>query len=246
MKKLTRLLIVILAISFVSCLEYNEKLKLNDDGSGEITFAVGLNDNLFNMGGDDTQVNEFNEENIKKDYEDKDGIKLVDSRSYSKDGNRWIEIMLEFESLEKLQAASQDTASEGMIGKMSLTNDDTGNWVFSRQIFSGKRNAKTDSADFDPSNMMGLMFSKYKWHYELTLPSKIISTNAKQEDINKSTNTVQWTFSLASLTENQVMTVTFEKSKSSNIFYVLVGAFLLIVLSLLALNLSKKKKEFSA
>lgn len=133
-----------------------------------------------------------------------------------------------------------DSSSNGMIGKLSLTEDDNGNWVFNRTIFNDKKNSGNDSND--SSDMMAMMFSKYKWHYELTLPSNIILTNAKEEDIDRSTNTINWTFSLASLGDNQSMTVTFEKLKSTDYTYMIVGALLLIGLSIAAVNMSKKKK----
>ena len=228
----------------ISCLDYNEKMKLNDDGSGEITFAVGLSEGLFNIGGGDTKVEDFNEDKIKSDFENKDGIKVVDSRSYTKDGNRWIEVTLNFESLEKLQQATKDSSTNGMIGKLSLTENSKGNWVFTRTIFGEKKNSDNDS-----NGMMAMMFSKYKWHYELTLPSHVISTNANENDIDRSTNTIKWTFSLASLADSKLMTVTFEKLKSTDFtdyIYMLVGAVLLVVLSIAAINMSKKKKNVTA
>jgi|WetSurMetagenome_2_1015567.scaffolds.fasta_scaffold347127_2 hypothetical protein len=244
MKKFALCFILFLSFFLTACIEYKEKLKLNDDGSGDITFAVGLSEELFKLDKDSSQVNDFSEDKIKKDWQDKKGIEFVGSRSYAKDGNKWIEISLKFESLEALQKASDDSTSKGMIGNISLTQNENGNWVFTRKIYNST--AKEESGDDSVSSgMMKMMFGQYKWQYELTLPSKIISTNAEEENVDTETNTVKWIFNLGSLSSNKIMTVTFEKQKSTSIVYVLIGALLLIVLSVAALTLTKKKKTES-
>ena len=229
---------IILSFILVSCIEYTEKMKLNSDGSGEITFAIGISEDLLKMGEDSTQLDDFNPDKIKKDFSNKDGVKFVDSKTYNKDGNKWIEIKLEFESVEKLAQASTDSTENLMIGDVSLKLNENGNWQFTRTL-TGK-NTSSDSSNGD---MMAMMFSQYKWRYELELPSNIISTNADSADVDYKNNIVKWTYSLASLTSSPTMTVTFEKEKSSNVIYVVVGAVLLILLSITALNLAKKKKS---
>lgn len=245
MKKFA-LCLILLSLSFflTACIEYKEKLKLNDDGSGNITFAVGLSEELFKLGGDSSQVSDFKEDKIKKDWQNKKGIEFVGSKSYSKDGNKWIEISLKFESLEALQKASEDSTSKGMMGSISLTQNENGNWIFTRKIYNS--NSKNENAeDSVSSGMMKMMFQQFKWQYELTLPSKIISTNADEENVDTETNTIKWVFNLASLSSSKTMTVTFEKQKSTSIVYVLIGALLLIILSVAALTLTKKKKAES-
>lgn len=236
--------ILFLSFSLFSCIEYKEKMKLNDDGSGEISFAVGISEEILSLGGDNKQFDDFNEEKIKREYENKKGIKFVSSKSYSKDGNRWIEISLQFDSFEDLKKAS-DSSSTGMIGEMSLTQNENGNWVYTRKI-SKSNSSEKDIPDSESNGMTKMMFSQYKWQYELTLPSKIINTNAKEQDVDTDNNTVKWVYSLASLSSEKTMTVTFERRKSTSITYVVIGAVLLIMLSFAALNLTKKKNKETA
>jgi hypothetical protein len=244
MKLFTSASILLLSISLFSCIEYKEKMKLNDDGSGEISFAIGLSEEILSMGGNNKQFDDFNEEKIKREYENKKGITFVGSKSYAKDGNRWIEISLKFDSLEDLEKAS-DSTSTGMIGKITLTQNENGSWVFTRKI-SKSNSSEKEASDTVSNGMMKMMFSQYKWQYELTLPSKIINTNAKEEDVDTDKNIVKWVYSLASLSTDKTMTVTFERQKSSSITYVVIGAVLLIMLSFAALNLAKKKNKESA
>ncbi len=164
MKKLAYFMAVIISLSMLSCIDYKEKMKLNNDGSGEITFAIGLSEDLIKMGDGDNRIDDFNEDKIKKDYENKEGITFVKSRSYTNDGNVWIEITLEFNSVENLVNASKDSTSAGMIGQISLSNYENDNWVFQRGISNDNFNSKNNPSESDSDNMMALMFSKSKWH----------------------------------------------------------------------------------
>ncbi len=47
--------------------------------------------------------------------------------------------------------------------------------------------------------MMEMMLGQYRWKYELTVPGKIIFSNAEPSDIDKSADTVSRTFSTAAL-----------------------------------------------
>jgi len=240
MKKSFLPIIILTAFIFSSCIDYTEKMKLNNDGSGEITFAVGMSESLINMSGNANDKNDFNEEKIKQNYSNKPGIEIVGSRSFVKDGNSWIEISLKFDSVENLQNASKDSSTLGMMGNISIKENENGNWVFTRKI--SEPNSQKESNDETNNGMLKLMFSKYRWQYELVLPSKIISTNADEKNVNPEKNTVSWNFDLSSLANGQVMTVTYEKIKTTSYVYVIIGALLLILLSAAALNLTKKKK----
>ena len=70
MKKL--FVFALLSLFLVSCIEYHEKMKLNYNGSGELTFAFGLNEALINMGGNDNKdLQDFSEDKIKESYKNK-------------------------------------------------------------------------------------------------------------------------------------------------------------------------------
>jgi hypothetical protein len=224
-----------------SCIEYHEKMKLNADGSGEITFAVGVSEQMMQMGGDNGGVKDFNEEKIKKDFEGKKGIKFLGSRSYAEQGNKWIEVKLAFNSLEDLNTASKDSSNQGMLGESKLTQDASGNLVFTK-ILTSKNSEPDSSANTMTSGMMEMMFGKYKWTYELTLPAKIISSNADAKDIDNATNTVKWVVSMASLSKPQTLTVTFEKQTSSNLTLIILAVCVVIVLGLVFFFRIKKKK----
>lgn len=242
MKKL--LMFSLLALLLISCIEYREKMKLNSDGSGEITFAIGVSESLFNMGTQSEELKNFDENKIKENYTSKKGIKFLGSKTYSQDGNKFIEVKLAFESLQLLMESSKDSAQQSLIGGMSLTEDANGNIVFTRKISKGDKSVQNDStSDAMGNGMMEMMFGQYKWKYELTVPGKIISTNAVSNDIDNSANTIKWTMSMASLSKPQMMTVTYEKSAKLSLTLIILGCiFIILLASALYFSITKKKK----
>lgn len=232
MKKI--ILFTLLALLANACLEYKEKLKINDDGSGEIKFAIGINISLFDGNKTSDDLKEFDESKIKEKYTGKKGIKCTGSRSYTEAGSKWIEITLEFDSLEDLVSASKDSSNLGMIGQINLKEDRNGNMVFEREISSSQKDST--------NNILNAMFSNYKWIYELTVPGKIISTNASENDIDKKTNTVKWYYNLASVNNSSTMIVVYQKNSSTNyilLIFLVIGAIMLAFVLLYLLKLKK-------
>ncbi len=235
--------LILFSFYLFSCIEYKEKLKIEQDGSGEITFAVGINDAITKMDGTESEgLENFDEQKIREKYKDKKGIEFIESRTYNEKGNKWIEVKLHFDSLYDLTEASKDSSNQGMIGVISLEEDKDGNMLFVRKL--GKDDAKSDE---DSSNadmgkgMMDLMFSKYEFNYELTLPGKIISANAEENNIDRENNTVKWTVTMSSLISRPKFIVTFEKSSSNNLVLVLALVLFSIVFALFLLRLLKRK-----
>ena len=215
-----------------SCIDYQEKMKLNYDGSGTITFAVGVNQSLFGGIADSSNFKDFDESKIKEQYSGKKGIKFLGSRTYTQDGNKWVEINLSFESLQALNEANKDSMQQSMMGTINLSEDASGNMVFTRKLLAKPGSTEKDSVGSEfADGMMQMMFGNYKWKYELTLPGKIISTNAAQNDVDYKTNTVKWTMSLASLASAHEMIVTFEKASKVNMTLVILGVLIVMILA---------------
>jgi hypothetical protein len=236
--------ILILSGLFASCIQYQEKMKLNSDGSGEITISVGISESIFNMGGQNDQIKDFNEGKIKENFSDKKGIKLISSRTYSQDGNRWVEVKVGFQSIKLLMESNKDSSQHEMIGDISLSEDVKGNMVFTRKISKADSSSSKDSSSSAiGSGMMELMFGQYKWKYELTVPGNIISTNAESNDVDYKTNTVKWSLSMASLSHPQIMTVTFEKTGQANLTLILLGGLAIIVLAFVFYRSITKKNK---
>jgi len=211
-------------------------MKLNHDGSGEITFAIGMNNEIFNLGKEKFELDNFNADSIKKNYLNKKGIKFLNRRTFVNNNIRWIEITLKFDSIENLNSISHDSIRSGMFGIMSLTKDKDGNIIFSRKIYPVNKKEFTN----EESKILSIIFSQYKWNYELQLPSKIISSNAHEVKIDS--NIARWSFSLASLYSEKNLKVTFERKKYPWLVY-LTGVLLIIIALYFFSVLNKKRKS---
>ena len=235
-------LFCLLTALLTSCLEYKEKMKIEKSGSGEVTFSIGISESLFNMNKDSSGVNEFDESKLKEKYSKSDGIKFLSSRTYSDAGNKWIEIKLGFDSLEKLVKASNDSSSQGMIGQISLKENKEGDMVYER-ILSNNQSGNDSTGDEIGKGIMESMFGGYKWTYEITLPGKIISTNAEPSNVDQDNNTVKWIIPMASLSKSASMKVTYEKSSAINLTLVFLLVIAAIALASVLLYLLKRKKD---
>lgn len=233
MKALTLITYLITFLVLESCIEYSEKMKLNNDGSGELTFAIGINKEIFSLSEARNEFKNFNEDSLKKQF--KDGIEFIGSRTYMKDNNRWVEVKLKFDSMQKLQTLAKDSTQNGMIGFISLTKDKKGNWIYTRKIFPNKFD--TNQGNDRNLGLLTLIFSQYKWTYELILPSKVISTNA--HEVNNDSNTLKWVFSLSSLTSEKQMFAAFEYKREIKLIHIFVAGIVLVLFIVLNLIFSK-------
>jgi len=225
MKKLTLLVLVLISTIVVSCIDYNETLSLANNGSGVLVFKVGLDQSLFDMGDSDTMEG-FDENSIRKDFEGINGVKVIDSKSYSEDGSQWTEVTLKFESLEDLSKVKDNVDQGDFIGRLSMQKESDGNHHFTRTI--ALDDSEPNSDEFS-SKMLKSMMGKYSWTYKTTFPGKVLSANTSDENIDKKNNTVTWTFSFGSLMQGpQVMEATIAPAGNSTIWILAFGIIILV------------------
>ena len=82
------------------------------------------------------------------------------------------------------------------MGKVSITKDENGNLIFKRKIAFKKENEKKENP---LEGMFQTMFSQYLWEYETYFPTKVLTANTADENIDEKNNRVTWSFSLPSL-----------------------------------------------
>ncbi len=231
--------LIVLTILLFGCLDYKEKMKLNSDLSGELTFSIGISEQLLSFGNKSPELEEFDESKLKENYSAKKGIKFVSSRSYNESGNRWIELKLKFENIDDLMRANEESEKQDMIGKISITKDEEGNFVFSRELVGNGIPPDTTSDEFS-KNIADMMFGNYTWKYELILPGKVISSNA--DTVLQNTNTVQWSIPLSSISNQKVMTVTFTKGQFLDVAKTIAAIVIVIAFAIFIYQVLKKRK----
>ena len=124
MKKLYWGIIIVLTILSNGCFEVKQKMSINEDGSGNLVIKMGMAEQMFAMaaanpdGQSDDLFNIFNEDSLRNDFESIDGINVKETKSYLENESKWVEINLDFDSIESLSNYSDgDTAS--LIGLIS-------------------------------------------------------------------------------------------------------------------------------
>ena len=241
---MSKKLLLLLPLILFGCLQYEEKMKLNSDGSGEVVSSIGINASIFSLSNDSTSYKGFNKASIIKQFEHKKGIKVIGTSRETKDEIVWIRVNLSFDSLEDLVKAAGDSSEYSMLGKMTLKENENGNYVFEREIGDYKTDKDNeDTEDEIGKGMLGAMFGQYKWTYELTLPGKIISTNLKESQIDRGNNQIKLSYSLVNLDKAQPIKIVFEKGNRLNVWMFLLLLAVASTLGYYIFYLLRNKKD---
>lgn len=200
--KVIRLAILAALVAAAGCVKMNQEMTINKDGSGTMTMNYGMSEQMVAqmeamqaMGGedaDDSNGFDFDVESIKKDMSnlETDGIKLKDIKSVTKDGWRYIKMDMAFKSLEALSKTEYFGEDSGI----TLTKNDKGNYVLEQKPEGMGGDASTPEEKEQQKMMMNMMAAQFKGmevSWKMTLPGKIIESNADKTD----GNTVSWKYS---------------------------------------------------
>ncbi len=196
MKKLLGLTLV-LVVLLSGCVQYKEHLTLDRQGSGTLTFKMGVMD-MGAMFGDDLDGLDEPIIEDEEELENYPGITVVDIRSYSDEGMEWQEMTLEFESLDILNEAMGSSGFSPM-GIMSFSQE--GGHLMFRKALPALSEEFGDVMDDEemPIEMFYMFFDDMKWVYEITFPGRIVESNAQDEEVDLATNTIRWSHQMLDL-----------------------------------------------
>lgn len=128
-------LLVLIACSLSSCIDYEEDLTVHEDLSGEATVKLTLPDMLIEKYA--PLLEDFKEANLQKRFKALDGVKLA---GYAiKEGRRpEIELYVKFDSLEQLsKAAEANPPASILVGKFDITKE-LGKIIVKRKLGEGE------------------------------------------------------------------------------------------------------------
>lgn len=190
------------------CLEYRETMQLNRDGSGNITMSIGLDYSLMDLAKPDT-LEGMSESEIREHFAGAEGIDVTGSRTYTERGIQWIEVDLDFQSLDALESAASDGQIPGFFGQISFMRTPEGTLRYARSVEFNEETMENEALGL---KLLEAMFSRYYWEYEVRFPGPVLEANVSQESIDQEKQTVRWSFSLSSLMGGQqLMTATVEE-----------------------------------
>ena len=208
MKRWMWVVLAAVALLLSGCVDYQETLVLERDGSGEFSMLVGMDMSMFAMF--DDMVEEA--EDVEEDPafivdEEMEGIRLIREETWTdEDGWEWSDVALAFDTLEALQEAFADS-DDDPIGQIHWYQDGD-HWVFERNMapVGGMDEEPMDAATLQ---MMSGFFGNSEFRYTVRFPGQIIKTNAEVENVDHQNNTVTWVFSMQTMTaEPQTMHAT--------------------------------------
>ena len=192
---------------FAGCIEYEENLTINKNGSGTITMTYGM---PLEMVKNDAS---FTAEKIRDDLTEIDGVTVISTKDFVKDGLKWVEAKAKFRSLENLGNIKNDQLP-GFSGAMAYTENKNGSFTFTKSLGDKPKNPKPDNEK--DVMMMKNMIGDVTWNYEITFPMNVTDAQAETGEINTSGKKLSWSVPLASFIGGQT-TLTVQLGKGGKV-----------------------------
>ncbi len=227
MRKMLCLFPVFLCL--LGCIQYEEEMWLNRNGSGYTQMHITVNSNYQNT------------DTISK-YANIKGIHLQNFKTYRNEGNTYYDIELKFDNLQAFNALNDQDAIAHFIGKSEIIKEKRGLLKFRRVISLGSTELNDEDAMAD---LFQTIFTVNRnWRYTLHLPYAIVSANSDPSNIDYKKNIVRWNYEIAYLwNKDQTMEVTMDRKIPFLLFFVGLPALILLVLLVLWRVSHHKKKK---
>ena len=207
MKKGSHLLLSMILFLFLNCLEYNEKIVINKDGSGTIKISYsGPSDSDVDSDESKYIFLKGDEYDIREDVErhyTSNRVKLEDFY-YEKSGiNKYVDFVLKFEDLNDLEDVTNYRGR-----KIKFERDRDGGYTFER-IFKidGERDFYKNDSSFEKfikNTVKEGVLDKIKFKFECRLPREIRISNSEYV---RGDNVAKWYFTLGDVIDKKEFTM---------------------------------------
>jgi len=212
-------ILMLIATLFVlaGCVHYDEELWLNRNGSGHAKLRVIHRSPYENP-----------EEIIRK--AGLPGISLQGYKVQRRGADAIYTIEFKFKNIEAFNNVNDQLSAADFWGKITLNKEHGRRITFKRRISLGSQDAEDDF-----ENLFRKMQSEDPvWNYTLHVPWKIISTNAKPENVNLEKGTIAWSFDTREMWHKQEF-MTVEMEKGFPWMLIVVGFIVLVLLVFLVI-----------
>ena len=236
----------VLALSVLilgGCVEYRESLVLEHDGSGTVVMAIGVKEVLLRAA-EVAESGTYDPASALSALRAQPGLQIVESRAETREGTRWLHLVLTFESLAALNGIDRIEQYRGLFGNVVLSENAAGQRVLTRTIHA--RLPEKIGKSFLPS-LIAPMFSSYSWSYEVRFPSRVAESNGEAAtDPEGGEKVVRWRFNLGDLvSEPRVMRATFARTGVGPAG-IAVGAALMVAGIAIAWVMQKRRNRAGA
>lgn len=230
MKKKMLPLLIIMLFLLVGCVEYNEEMWLNPDGSGKVSLRLVHRSNYANT-----------QEIMRKS--ELPGIHLISSQVQKNGPFMVYKVTFKFDNIESFNRISEEPTPVDFLGQISINKNSEGHLVYKRRISLGgseilEPGTESDSIDInllsDPDDILASIYKKQqkdypKWNYTIHLPWKIISASTTADKIDYKNKTVSWEFDTEQMwNKSELMTVEMKKRISWIVWVIIALAVLLL------------------
>ena len=223
-------LLIIMLFLLVGCVEYNEEMWLNPDGSGKVSLRLVHRSNYANT-----------QEIVRKS--ELPGIHLISSQVQKNGPFMVYKVTFKFDNIESFNRISEEPTPVDFLGQISINKNSEGHLVYKRRISLGgseilEPGTESDSIDInllsDPDDILASIYKKQqkdypKWNYTIHLPWKIISASTTADKIDYKNKTVSWEFDTEQMwNKSELMTVEMKKGISWIVWVIIALAVLLL------------------
>ena len=206
-----RSLIFCLAVLVLGgCVEYRESLVLERDGSGTVVMAIGVEEALLRAA-EVAETGMYDPASALDTLRARQGLQVVESRTETREGTRWLHLVLAYESLTALNGIDRVEQYRGLFGNFVLAENSAGQRVLTRTIRADLPEKVRESF---LTSLLAPMFARYPWIYEVRFPSRVVESNGeKSTGSADDAQIVRWRFNFGDLvTEPRVMRATFART----------------------------------
>ena len=227
------------ALILGGCVEYRESLVLERDGSGTVAMAIGVNETLLRAAEvADSAIHD--PAAALAAIEAQHGLRVIESRAETREGTRWVHLVLTFDSLADLNGIDRIEPYQGQFGNIALTESSAGRRVLARTVHPALPE-KVEQSFLSP--LLVPMFTGYSWSYEVRLPARVLESNGETvTGPDGDANVVRWSFDLGDLVdEPRVMEATIART---GVGPAGIGVGMaLMVLGILAVRLMQRRRR---
>jgi hypothetical protein len=211
--RLSKLFLVILCVVFIAgCINYEENVKLNADGSGTVVMHYSIAQQLFAMmqmgestaekGKEDEMPFKFSEAEIRSDM-NAPGVTVEKVESKAEGDQQHFYVTAKFNKLTDLNQT-------GAFKKMKFEWNETDKNVTFRHVLEGDKKQKEEANPMG-DQMASAMMGNAKFKFQVTLPNQALPAPDTNGTIQEDGKTVVWEWPLLEASKGQTMVASFEK-----------------------------------
>ena len=236
------LLLALAVLILGGCVEYRESLVLERDESGTVVMAIGVSEALLRAA-EVAESGLYDPASVPTALQAQQGLQVIESRTGTREGTRWLHLVLAFDSLAALNGIDRIEQYRGLFGAVALSENASGQRVLTRTIHA--RLPEKIGKSFLPS-FIAPMFARYPWSYEVRFPAKVLESNGEPADGEGDAQLVRWRFNLGELVaEPRVMRATFARTGVGPAG-IAVGAVLMVAGIVAVRILQRRRKRIEA